>query len=278
MINCVCGRSVLKKNWKRHATLGKRNQCKLFYLKQQDGKSLTVADQVEIATAPLKDEIKKLKESITKMKRDFNKIKNYVEQKVGSKEAEKHALEIQKKLEVDPPNTRDCLIELTTFRDETWLRECCQLASKETEFVENLWWFHYLKRFCDSNGGVFWKIVCGKDKEIISIEVAGKQYAPRNLYHKVFENFRRLSTVVYQKTFNQRPRDENLFTQLTHTCNTCTFEFTQNGKWPDAYAPCPLEVVPDIELEYAFQKLYDEAVEEKRSEVYHQLRELGEID
>ena len=100
MINCVCGRSVLKKNWKRHATLGKRNQCKLFYLKQQDGKSLTVADQIEFATAPLKDEIKKLKESMTKMKGDFNKTKNYVEKKVGSKEAEKHALEIQKKLEV----------------------------------------------------------------------------------------------------------------------------------------------------------------------------------
>ena len=69
-----------------------------------------------------------------------------------------------------------------------------------------------------------------------------------------------------------------LFDQLKITCNTTTFEFTDNGKWPDPYAGCPLELTPDIELEYAFQKLYDEAVEEKRSEVYRQLREEGEID
>ena len=249
----------------RNSTRSLTKKCKLFYLKQLDGKSLTVADQIEMATAPLKDEIKKLKESITKMKRDFNKIKNYVEKKVGSKEAEKHALEIQKKLEVDPPNTKDCLIKLTTFRDENWLRECCRLAHKKNEFVENLWWFHYLKRFCDSNGGVFWKIVCGKNKEVISIEIAGKQYAPRHLYHKVFENFRRLSTVVYQKIFNQFPRDKILFDQLTHTCNTTTFEFTDNGKWPDPYAACPMDLTPDIQLEYAFQKLYDQMKPSRRN-------------
>ena len=192
--------------------------------------------------------------------------------------ADKHALEIQKKLEVAPPNTKNCLLELTTFRDKKWILDCCRLASKESQFVENVWWYHYLKRFCDSNGGVFWKIVCGKNKDVISIEVAGKQYAPKYLYHKVFENFRKLSTVVYQEKFNQLPRDEVLYDQLKITCDTTTFEFTDNGKWPDPYARCPLTLTPDIEMEYAFEKLYDEAVKEKRSEVYQQLRAVGEID
>ena len=108
--------------------------------------------------------------------------------------------------------------------------------------------------------------------------MGGKQYAPKYVYHKVFENFRKLSTVVYQEKFNQQPLDNVLFDQLKFTCNTITFEFTENGKWPDPYAACPMELTPDIELEYAFEKLYNEAVKEKRFQVYQQLCDIGEIE
>ena len=276
-VNCPCGSRILKKNWKRHATEGKPSRkCKVFYLKGK--KKLTITEQIDIAMEPLQVKIEKLEKTVADLRRTMKQTKNYMEKKIGSKEAEKHAFQIMKRLEVPPPNNRDLLIELSTYRDEKWLRECCQLANQETEFVKNLWWFHYLKRFCDVNGGVFWKFVRGKQKEIVSIEIGGIGYSPEEVYYKVFENFRKLSTVVFQEIFNQFDRDEKYFNQLTLTCNNRTFEYTDNGKWPDPYAPCPLDVVPVIELEHAFQIMYNEAVSEKRKEIYKQLREEGEID
>ena len=144
---------------------------------------------------PLQVKIEKLEKTVADLRRTMKQTKNYMEKKIGSKEAEKHAFQIMKRLEVPPPNNRDLLIELSTYRDEKWLRECCQLANQETEFVKNLWWFHYLKRFCDVNGGVFWKFVRGKQKEIVSIEIGGIGYITKSL--KISVNCQLLSFKKY---------------------------------------------------------------------------------
>ena len=276
-ILCQCGTPLeYTKSWERHARK-KGGQCLEFFNTHVHGK--------EVADAENTKQMHLLLEKVALLEATINKLQI----QAGNAVYAQRQREIRNLFYVDPPykgkDAMETYKKLINNRDERQFIHYCVTEADEAKeksfFGCKKWYYYYLRRWMEYNGGVFYKIAVDNENQISHFVVAGNVIIARQAYKQIWHMIRRISTIWYQRMLKGLMCRYNkvFLNYMMDTCNTRTPHEFFNRSWPDPDGYFDTEEINDLHevyLEYFLRKYYDEAVLQKRIQLKAELLASGE--